>query len=67
MEQLRQILFLIAMGFALVYTIIVLVALLFAAFGIGKIKKTTFDWKSLGVVLLWIIGVYLWFKYFNII
>ena len=65
MEQLKQILFLVAMAFALVYTVIVAIELIAAAFGVGKIKKTTFDWKSLGIILLWAVGAYLWFKYFN--
>jgi hypothetical protein len=67
MEQLKQILVIVAMGFCLVYTIIVVVALLFAAFGIGKIKKTPLDWVSVGIVLLWLSGLYLWLKYFNLI
>lgn len=67
MEQLKQMLFIVAMGFCVVYTIIAVIAILLAAFGIGKIHKTPFDWVSVGVALLWLSGLYLWLKYFNII
>lgn len=67
MEQATQIAFFILMIFTAVYTMIVIVALILAALGFGKIRRTKFNLASLVIVILWMSGFFLWLNYFNII